>query len=212
MKTTVVLSDEKPEDEPFVFPKDVTQVFFVDDPIYIGWKLVVKVDPRSNLVVYKRRAEISEAPDQETASGSGGSGGGPDPETERTPAGRGKSVAGVNSAESAGVADTGRQLVEVEADDDAGEAVDHGDDYSPIPINAELNEDFSDDEDDGGELPAVTVPEYLQFQITENLPHVLPSELEDIESRRRNGRYRPQYATVLFRLCKVMKMSKGMES
>lgn len=42
------------EDEPFVFPKDVDQVFYVDDNINVGWKLVVKVNPRSNLVIYKR--------------------------------------------------------------------------------------------------------------------------------------------------------------
>lgn len=59
VKIAKVLSDDKPEDKPFVFPKDVNQVFYVDDHINEGWKLVVKVNPQSSLVVYKQVANSS---------------------------------------------------------------------------------------------------------------------------------------------------------
>ncbi len=38
--------------EPFVYPHECDQVFFVEDQINPGWSLVKKVDPRSKPVVY----------------------------------------------------------------------------------------------------------------------------------------------------------------
>ena len=46
------------DDEPFVFPKDVIQVYNVEDRINVGWKLVVPLNSRSNLVVYKHKIVV----------------------------------------------------------------------------------------------------------------------------------------------------------
>lgn len=54
------------QDDPFIFPKDVSQLFYVEDAINEGWKIVVKVQARSNLVAYKRSGVISEASEEET--------------------------------------------------------------------------------------------------------------------------------------------------
>lgn len=40
--------------KPHVFLKNVSQVFFVDDNINSGWKLVAHVNTRSKSVLYKR--------------------------------------------------------------------------------------------------------------------------------------------------------------
>ena len=46
------MSDTSPLDEPFAFPKDVEQLFFVKDKIHKGWLLAVKVYARSMRVSY----------------------------------------------------------------------------------------------------------------------------------------------------------------
>jgi hypothetical protein len=43
VKVVDFIPDSSTSDEPFVFPKDVEQLFFVDDWLLVGWKLVVKV-------------------------------------------------------------------------------------------------------------------------------------------------------------------------
>ena len=49
--------------EPFVYPHECDQVFFVEDQINPGWSLVKKVDPRSKPVVYKGIPASSETGD-----------------------------------------------------------------------------------------------------------------------------------------------------
>jgi hypothetical protein len=46
-------------DEPLAFPKDLNQVFLVDDVINVGWKLFVNVNPRSAWCTYRREANDS---------------------------------------------------------------------------------------------------------------------------------------------------------
>jgi hypothetical protein len=46
-------------DEPLAFPKDLNQVFLVDDIINVGWKLFVNVNPRSVRCTYQREANNS---------------------------------------------------------------------------------------------------------------------------------------------------------
>jgi hypothetical protein len=48
MKSTTV------SDEPFVYPGDVEQVFFVEDKLHKGWELVVPYDRRTKYVYYER--------------------------------------------------------------------------------------------------------------------------------------------------------------
>lgn len=76
-------------------------------------------------MVYKHRAGSGEGSNHEAVSEQDGSGEGAD---------------GLDSAETADIRDTGRELVAVEADDDAGETIDHGDDLAPITFHAEQNE------------------------------------------------------------------------
>lgn len=139
VKTIVVLGDEKPEDKPFVFPKDVTQVFYVDDPLNSGWKFIVPVDPRLNLIVYKHPGERGALPGEEATSKNDGRGDG----TEDT-----------NTMESAEQTIRGGELVAVEADDDAGEGENNGDDSPHLSYHPEGDSDgYSKDEDDAGKWP-----------------------------------------------------------
>ena len=39
---------KKAEDEPFVFANQVDQVFYVDDHLYPGWSIVLKMKPGDN--------------------------------------------------------------------------------------------------------------------------------------------------------------------
>lgn len=60
------MSDKMSSDEPFADPKEVEQVFFVDDKINRGWKLVVHAEPRGKRVFYKRaQGESSASEDDE---------------------------------------------------------------------------------------------------------------------------------------------------
>jgi hypothetical protein len=45
-------------DEPFVFPKDVEQLYFMKDKIHKGWFLAVKVNARSMRVPYQKCGNI----------------------------------------------------------------------------------------------------------------------------------------------------------
>lgn len=136
VKTTVVLSDEKPEDEPFVFPKDVTQVFYVDYPINEGWKVIVKVDPRSNLVVYKRFGEKGGGPLEQETSESRGSGE--------------NSVEFVD-VESAILRLRQRELVAIEANDYPGAGVDRGGGFVILDVGTDDDGDFYSEDDDEAE-------------------------------------------------------------
>jgi hypothetical protein len=53
VKVVDFLPDDSPSDEPFAFPKDLDQLFFVDDWLHRGWKLAVKVQPRTSKVCYQ---------------------------------------------------------------------------------------------------------------------------------------------------------------
>ena len=55
VKIDQVLSNYKASNKPFINPKDINQVFYIDDCMNPGWKLVVNVNPRRNLVVYRRQ-------------------------------------------------------------------------------------------------------------------------------------------------------------
>lgn len=54
VKASSFLSNFAIDDNPFIFPKDVNQLFYVDEAIHVGWKLAMKVNSSSKLVVYKR--------------------------------------------------------------------------------------------------------------------------------------------------------------
>lgn len=74
------MSEKLPSDEPFADPNEVEQVFFVDDKINRGWKLVVHAEPRGKRVFYRRQegessaSEEDEREDDEGARNDGSSG------------------------------------------------------------------------------------------------------------------------------------------
>jgi hypothetical protein len=53
VKTRTYLPSHLACHEPFVYPHECDQVFFVEDRMNPRWSLVKKVDPRSKPVVYK---------------------------------------------------------------------------------------------------------------------------------------------------------------
>ena len=65
VKVVDFIPDSFALDEPFVFSKDVEQLFFVDDWIHAGWKLVVKVEARGCRVCYQRSSPITVESDEE---------------------------------------------------------------------------------------------------------------------------------------------------
>lgn len=102
------------DDDPFIFPKDVSQLFYVNDPINQGWKLAVKVQHRSNLVVYKKAAVDCANSGEETLAS---------PSRGTVARGSGEPSAQIHQRLM-----HRSELVAVEADDDAGERVDIGED------------------------------------------------------------------------------------
>jgi hypothetical protein len=110
VKMVDFLPDTSAIDEPFAFPKDVEQFFFVDDWIHNGWKLAIKVQLRVAKVYYTRspRSSIEDTAKSES-SGEEGS----DPNAAGDTAG---------SNEQAGCS----RPVSTEADDSAGKDVDVG--------------------------------------------------------------------------------------
>jgi hypothetical protein len=53
VKTRTTLPSHLPTHEPFMYPEDCEQVFFVADRINKGWSLIKVMEPRSTPVVYK---------------------------------------------------------------------------------------------------------------------------------------------------------------
>ena len=58
MKVGNFMIDTNSSYKSLVFSKDINQVYYVDDRINVGWKVVVPVNPRSKLVVYRRENEL----------------------------------------------------------------------------------------------------------------------------------------------------------
>jgi hypothetical protein len=48
-----VMESKKVTDEPFIYPCDIEQVFFVDDRLHGGWHLVIPYEPRTKRIFYK---------------------------------------------------------------------------------------------------------------------------------------------------------------
>ena len=45
IRTSTILRWLRWNNEPFIFPKDISQVFYIDDQINQRWKLVIRVEP-----------------------------------------------------------------------------------------------------------------------------------------------------------------------
>ena len=115
-------SDTSPLDEPFAFPKDVEQLFFVKDKIHKGWLLAVKVNARTMRVAYCK----SNSGREESAVQTEDDGGDACFTVEQSDSRHGRRIS-------------------TEADDSAGEHVDIGN--SDTESGSESNDDdFSDDE------------------------------------------------------------------
>lgn len=153
------MSESSVTDEPLVFPKDVSQVFYVEDSINRGWKLVVHVNTRSKRVFYKREREYDgeseedEVPEQ------------PD----------------VLAEEDSTATRRGETLISVEADDAAGEdEVDsEGESDSEEAGNEEpgsfLGNDILESDDDEQEAPR-------SWHFGLNLPDLEANEVQELES------------------------------
>lgn len=74
------------------------------------------------------------------------------------------------------------ELIAVEADDDAGEALDGGGQMPTVALGVDAGEmTFSEDKEE--EISSrMTFPELFDIELREDLPSILPSELVDIES------------------------------
>jgi hypothetical protein len=141
------MSDSTAAAQPFAFPKDLDQVFFVDDPIHAGWKLAVKVNPRAKRVCYPR-----DNSDEETSDGSDDESGAPTPIPLQPRRGGGRLV-GVVADDDAGEED-------VQSDGDAEDQENLGDDEEFDGSDGEEEEGsvevrgadilVSDDEEEGG--------------------------------------------------------------
>jgi hypothetical protein len=114
IKDVSFLPDNSPSDEPFAFPKDMEQIFYVDDWIHRGWKLAIKVQPRSKKVFYKRfrsdaRISGNDSEDLEASTSDNEDAGAPQHQEEHTAHGI---------------------PISVEADDSTGEEVYSSDDQN----------------------------------------------------------------------------------
>lgn len=123
IKVGPFLSLTRPEDEPFIFPKDAIQVFYVKDRIHVGWELAIEVESRSTLVYYKRTGDVNAS-----------EGCGDDDEGE----------ACEDAIPTPPPKSSGRRgaLVSVIADDDAGDHVDPSSDEEELESDAEENSDY----------------------------------------------------------------------
>jgi hypothetical protein len=122
VKEVNFVSDTSPLDEPFAFPKDVEQLFFVKDKIHKGWLLAVKINARSMRVSYCKSNSGCEESALESKN---------DGEDACLPGDQSNSRCG--------------HRISTEADDSAGEHVDIGN--SDIESGSESDDDdFSDDE------------------------------------------------------------------
>lgn len=150
------MSESASTDEPLVFPKDVAQVFYVEDTINRGWKLVVHVDTRSKRVFYCRSRELGGSSDGEDAYESSS-------EEERGPQHRG---------------DT---LIAVEADDAAGEDGEDVDEESGRDSTGE-EEDSSEGDNDSVDSEADEGRRLRRLQARLGLPDLEAHEIEELES------------------------------
>lgn len=146
------MSDSLVTDEPLVFPKDILQVFFVEDIINRGWKLVVHVNTRSKRVFYKRKR------------GEGGESDGEEGESD------------LAAQVSTDTLRRGETLVSVEADDAAGEDDiesingDNADDEEEVLFGGNLE---LDDDEEQAPRP---------WHLGVNLPDFEANEIEELES------------------------------
>ena len=125
------ISESSITDEPLVFPKDVSQVFFVDDTIHRGWKLVVHVNTRSKRFFYKRDQNISEESEDDDGADIRGQG----------------APTSVRSKET---------LVHVEVDDTAGEDLENGESDGEVAgeeLRGNSSNDFIESDEDDQEAP-----------------------------------------------------------
>src|SRR6266540_4808656 len=58
----LIHTGKKAEDEPFVFANQVDQVFYVDDHIYPGWSIVLKMNPRDNFEMGEEWNDVETKP------------------------------------------------------------------------------------------------------------------------------------------------------
>lgn len=146
------MSESAITDEPVVFLNDVSQVFFVEDNLNRGWKLVVHVNTRSRRVFYKReRGDNGESEDD-------------------------KGQYAFPAPDATDTMRRGDTLISVEADDAADE-----DDVQSVEGDKEDNEegvhsvDILDLDDEEEEAPR-------SWHIGMNLSDLEPNELEELES------------------------------
>jgi hypothetical protein len=71
IKAGPFMSDSSIANEPLAFPKDCDQVFYVDDVLNPGWKLFVKVNPRSVRSSYSREQHDGESAEPSDDVGGG---------------------------------------------------------------------------------------------------------------------------------------------
>jgi hypothetical protein len=120
------MSSKKFDDEPLCFPKDLEQVFYIDDWIHRGWKLVIPVASRTKRIVYKREhTEDHDAEDDNTEI------------ADTVPTGE--------------ASNSGASCVSVEVDDNAGEDISsEEDDDNEAPLGEAAEGEYVTDSDDEG--------------------------------------------------------------
>lgn len=147
------MSESCVTDESLVFPKDVSQVFYVDDCINKGWKLAVHVNTRSKRVFYERERDgVFESDEDEGAEAP--------TEVESTAHRRGQT------------------LINVVADDAAGEDDPQSDSESEGEDDNRLNSfsnDIPDSDEDEQNAPR-------RLLIGPDLPELEANEVEELES------------------------------
>ena len=158
-------SDTSPLNEPFAFPKDVEQLFFVKDKIHKGWLLAVKVNARSMRVSYCKSNSGCEESALESENNI---------EDACLPGDQSNSRHG--------------QRISTEADDSAGEHVDIGN--SDTESGSESNDDYFSNDENTEEVQCMDTrllggPESLHGE--ELLELASDGEMQDfLEVRRRN--------------------------
>lgn len=140
-------------DEPFIFPKDVIQVFYVKDRINYGWEIVVKVASRSKLRYYERRSSVQTADEEDLEV---------DEEDLHPKDILGESNPGPNPR---------RTLVFVVADDSAGDQLDS---KSSDEVDFDSEEEVYSDDDE--------VVAARKRRAGADFPNYINAELEDLES------------------------------
>jgi hypothetical protein len=56
-----VMTSKRVVDEPFIYPSDIEQIFFVQDRLHQGWHLIVPYDPRAKRIYYKHQQPHTDA-------------------------------------------------------------------------------------------------------------------------------------------------------